>query len=47
VNAAMIGLVAWLLKGFTVDGLWSGMLAAIITGVVSWIGGLLLRDVER
>jgi len=47
VNAAMIGLVAMLLKGFTVDGLWPGILAAIITGVVSWIGGLLLKDAKR
>jgi len=47
VNAAMIGLVAWLLKGFTVDGLWSGVLAAIITGAVSWVGGLLLKDDKR
>jgi putative membrane protein len=44
VNAAMIGLVAWLLRGFTVDGLVPGVLAAIVTGVVSWIGQALIRD---
>lgn len=44
VNAAMIGLVAMLLKGFTVDGLIPGVLAAIVTGVTSWIGGMILRD---
>jgi putative membrane protein len=44
VNAAMICLVAWLLKGFTVDGLVPGVLAAIVTGVTSWIGQMLLRD---
>jgi putative membrane protein len=42
VNAAMIGLVAVLLDGFAVDGLWSGVGAAIVTGVVSWIAGGLL-----
>ena len=47
VNAAMIGLVAMLLKGFTVDGLWPGVLAAIVTGVTSWIGQLILRDTKR
>jgi putative membrane protein len=44
VNAAMIGLVAMLLGGFTVDGLGSGIAAAIITGVTSWIGGLIIGD---
>lgn len=44
VNAAMIGLVAMLLGGFHVDGLIPGILAAIVTGVASWIGGLVLRD---
>ncbi|HEY3697220.1 phage holin family protein [Phenylobacterium sp.] len=47
VNAAMIGLVASFLKGFTVDGLVPGMLAAIVTGITSWIGQLLLRDTDR
>ncbi|WP_293901759.1 phage holin family protein [Phenylobacterium sp.] len=47
VNAAMIGLVAWLLRGFSVHGLLAGILAAIVTGVASWIGGLALRDDRR
>lgn len=44
VNAAMIGLVGWLLKDFTVAGLWPAVLAAIVTGVVSWVGQALLRE---
>lgn len=44
VNAAMIGLVAMLLGGFQVDGLVAGVLAAVVTGVVSWVGAMLLRD---
>lgn len=47
VNAAMIGLVAWLLAGFQVHGLIAGILAAVITGVTSWIGGMILRDDRR
>jgi len=47
VNAAMIGLVAVLLGGFHVDGLVAGVLAAIVTGAVSWIGGLILQDGKR
>lgn len=46
VNAAMIGLVAVLLPGFTVAGLIPGVLAAIVTGVASWIGGMVIRDTE-
>ena len=47
VNAAMIGLVAMMLGGFQVNGLIPGVLAAIVTGVASWVGGLALRDDRR
>jgi putative membrane protein len=47
VNAAMIGLVAMLLGGFQLHGLIPGVLAAIVTGVASWIGGMILRDDRR
>ncbi|HEX7884829.1 MAG TPA: phage holin family protein [Phenylobacterium sp.] len=47
VNAAMIGLVAMLLGGFSVNGLIPGILAAIVTGIASWIGGMALRDDRR
>jgi putative membrane protein len=47
VNAMMIGLVAVLLGGFHVDGLIPGVMAAIVTGVTSWIGGMVLGDAKR
>jgi putative membrane protein len=47
VNAMMIGLVAALLGGFHVHGLIAGILAAIVTGVASWIGGLVMGDARR
>src|ERR1700756_4132410 len=47
VNAAMIGLVSVLLHGFHVHGLWPGILAAIITGIASWIGGMVMGDAKR
>jgi putative membrane protein len=47
VNAAMIGLVAMLLGGFHLHGLIPGILAAIVTGITSWIGGMILRDDRR
>ncbi len=44
VNAMMIGLVDLMLPGFDVRGLFAGIMAAIITGVASWIGGMVIRD---
>jgi putative membrane protein len=47
VNAAMIGLVSLVVPGFHVHSLIAGVLAAIITGISSWIGGMILRDDRR
>jgi putative membrane protein len=47
VNAAMIGLVAVFLKGFVVNGLLAGVLAAIVTGLVSWAGQAVIKDERR
>ncbi len=37
-NAAMVGLVAWLVPGFHVDGFKAALLTAIVVWIVSWIG---------
>ncbi len=47
VNAAVIGLVAALLGGFVVDGLWAGIGAAIVTGLVSWVAGWFIGEDPR
>ena len=47
VNAAMIGLGSMGVPGFHVGGIVPGVLAAIVTGVVSWIGGMFLQDFRR
>ncbi|MEO8113420.1 MAG: phage holin family protein [Phenylobacterium sp.] len=47
INAAMIGLVSIIVPGFHVGGLIPGVLAAIVTGVTSWIGGMILQDGRR
>jgi putative membrane protein len=47
VNAAMIGLVSLVVPGFDLHGLIPGVLAAIITGISSWVGGMILRDDRR
>jgi putative membrane protein len=47
VNAAMIGLTSVIVPGFHIHGLIAGVLAAIVTGVSAWIGGMVIRDYER
>lgn len=42
VNAAMLGLVAWVLPGFTLDGFWAALGAWLIVAVLQGIGSLLM-----
>lgn len=37
VNAAMLGLVAWLLPGFTITGFWPALGASVVLSLVSWL----------
>lgn len=45
-NAGMILLVAFLLKGFMVSGLMAGILAAIVTGLTNWVGAMVVGDLK-
>ncbi|WP_304170652.1 phage holin family protein [Phenylobacterium aquaticum] len=47
INAGMIGLVAYFVKGFTVHGIVPGIEAAIVTGITSWVGHLVIGDHTR
>jgi putative membrane protein len=35
-NAAMVGLVAWIVPGFTIAGFWTAVGTSIIVSLVSW-----------
>jgi len=35
-NAAMVGLVAWLVPGFTISGFWTALGASVIVSIVAW-----------
>lgn len=37
VNAAMLGLVAWLLPGFAITGFWPALGASVVVSLVSWL----------
>ncbi len=40
VNAAMLGLVAWLLEGFRLSGFGAALLGSIVVGVTGWVTSL-------
>ena len=46
-NAAMVGLVARLVSGFTISGFWTAMGAAVIVWIVSWLGSSLIGSKGR
>jgi putative membrane protein len=47
VNAAMLGLVAWLLPGFHLSGFRAALLASIIVSITGWIGSWLIGSRGR
>lgn len=36
INAAMLGLVAWLLNGFHIAGFWSALFGAVVVSITGW-----------
>jgi putative membrane protein len=47
INAAMIGLVAWMLKGFSIAGFWTAVGTSLIVSFTSWIGSSAIGDSGR
>lgn len=43
VNAAMLGLVAAFLPGFSIAGFWPALWAALLISLVSWLGSALFK----
>lgn len=37
INAAMLGLVAWMFDNFTIAGFWSALFGAIVVSVTGWL----------
>jgi len=38
VNGISVALVAWLMPGFMLSGLWAAIVASIVVGLTSWFG---------
>lgn len=47
VNAAMLGLVGAMLRGFVVDGFWPAVFGSIVISLTSWIANQLLETRTR
>ena len=37
INAAMLGLVAWMFDGFTISGFWAAFFGALVVSVTAWL----------
>lgn len=37
INAAMLGLVAWMFDGFTISGFWAAFFGALVVSVTGWL----------
>ena len=51
VNAFLLFIVSWISDamgfGLHIDGFWSGVLGALVLGIIAWLLGLLIRPVSR
>jgi putative membrane protein len=47
VNAAMVGLVAWVLDGLHIDGFWTAVGTSLVVSFTSWIGSSAIGDSGR
>jgi putative membrane protein len=47
INAAMIGLVAWMLEGFAITGFWTAVGTSLVVSFTSWIGSGAVGDSGR
>lgn len=47
VNAAMLGLTAWLTDSLAIDGFQPALLGALVISAISWLGSRLLSDDDK
>jgi putative membrane protein len=44
VNAAMLGLVAWFLRGFQIEGFLPALLGSLVVSFISWLSSAFTKD---
>jgi putative membrane protein len=48
VNAICLGIVAWLVPGFSITGFWAALFGALVISIVSWLlNGILFEKGAR
>lgn len=47
INAAMLGLVSWLVRDFQIAGFWSAVFGAIVVGITGWLGSSFIGERGR
>ncbi len=47
INAAMLGLVAWLLKGFALSGFGPALVGSVVVGLTSWFASWTIGPAGR
>ena len=47
INAAMLGLVAAMFDGFTIESFWSAILASLIVSIMGWLASWLIGPRSR
>lgn len=47
INAAMLGLVAWILDGLAISGFWTALGASIVVSLTSWAASGLINNQGR
>ena len=47
INAAMLGLVAWMFDGFHISGFWHALFGSIIVSIIGWAASYFIRPRGR
>lgn len=47
INAAMLGLVAWLLAGFSISGFWTAVGGSLMVSLTSWLASGVIGNTGR
>jgi putative membrane protein len=47
INAAMLGLVSWLVQDFQITGFWAALFGAIVVGITGWLGSSFIGERGR
>ncbi len=47
INAAMLGLVAWIIPGFRIDGFWAALMGWLLISLTSWAASQVFGNADE